>query len=197
VHSPSRGVTRHVADAALRQITLTTCRCGCHSDEASRDVVEQSSQTLSELVHGGHLVVVAGHVTYVANDINAVSVQVRCPPNWAPVVNGNETACGSHQRRPLHASRFTTTTTFITYLRCTFIRSSHLNAGSRVVSMLDSGAEGPGFKSQPRRCRVAVLGKLFTPIVPHQAAKLVAVLLRVARVTAGLVESNGSLLSGL
>jgi len=26
--------------------------------------------------------------------------------------------------------------------------------GSRVVSVLDSGAEGPGFKSQPRLCRV-------------------------------------------
>jgi len=38
--------------------------------------------------------------------------------------------------------------------------------GSRVVSALDSGAEGPGFKSQSRRCRVTVLGKLFTPIVP-------------------------------
>ena len=38
--------------------------------------------------------------------------------------------------------------------------------GSRVVSVLDSGAEGPGFKSQSRRCRVIVLGKLFTPIVP-------------------------------
>ena len=32
------------------------------------------------------------------------------------------------------------------------------------VSVLDSGAEG--FKSQPRRCWVSVLGKLFTPIVP-------------------------------
>ena len=31
----------------------------------------------------------------------------------------------------------------------------------------------------------------------HQAAKLVAALLRVARVTAGLAESNGSLLPGL
>ena len=31
----------------------------------------------------------------------------------------------------------------------------------------------------------------------HQAAKLIAVLLRVARVTAGLAESNGSLLPGL
>ena len=31
----------------------------------------------------------------------------------------------------------------------------------------------------------------------HQAAKLVAALLRVVRVTAGLAENNGSLLSGL
>ena len=38
--------------------------------------------------------------------------------------------------------------------------------GSRVVSVLDSGIEGPGFISQPRRCPVTVLGKLFTPIVP-------------------------------
>ena len=40
--------------------------------------------------------------------------------------------------------------------------------GSRVVSVLDSGAVEPGFKSQPRRCRggLTVLGKLFTPIVP-------------------------------
>jgi len=65
-----------------------------------------------------------------------------------------------------------------------------------VVSVLDSGAEGPGFKSQSRRYRVIVLGKLFTSIV-HQAANLVAALLRVARVTAGLAESNGSLPPGL
>jgi len=38
-------------------------------------------------------------------------------------------------------------------------------------------------------CRVTVLGKLFTPFV-HQAAKLVAALLRVAGVTGGLAESN-------
>jgi len=37
--------------------------------------------------------------------------------------------------------------------------------GSRAVSMLDSGAVGPGFKSQLRCCQVTVLGKLFTPIV--------------------------------
>ena len=51
--------------------------------------------------------------------------------------------------------------------------------------MLDSSAAGPGFKSQPRRCRVAVLGKLFT-----KQRNLVAVLLRVARVTAGLALGN-------
>ena len=38
--------------------------------------------------------------------------------------------------------------------------------GSRVVSVLDSGAEGTRFKLQSRHCRVTVLGKLFTPIVP-------------------------------
>jgi len=38
--------------------------------------------------------------------------------------------------------------------------------GSRVVSALDSGAVGPGFKSQSQHCLVTVLGKLFTPIVP-------------------------------
>ena len=65
-----------------------------------------------------------------------------------------------------------------------------------MVSVLDSGAVGPGFKSQPRRCRVTVLGKLFTPIVPlHQAAKLVAALSRVARVTAGLAESNAGFMT--
>jgi len=67
-----------------------------------------------------------------------------------------------------------------------------------MVSMLDSGAEGPGFKSQSRRCRVTVFSKLFTPIVLlFTKQQLVAVLLRVAGVTAGLVESNGSLLPGL
>ena len=68
--------------------------------------------------------------------------------------------------------------------------------GSRVVSVLDSGAVGPGFKLQPQRCRVTVLGKLFTPNVPlytKQRNKLVAAVLGVARVTAGLAETNGSL----
>ena len=46
------------------------------------------------------------------------------------------------------------------------ILTQSLWLGSRVVSVLDPGAENRGFKSQSRRCRVTVLGKLFTPIVP-------------------------------
>ena len=57
---------------------------------------------------------------------------------------------------------FQKATTFLFFIRLT----RALWLGSRVVSVLGSGAEGPGFKSQPRRCRVTVLGKLFTPIVP-------------------------------
>jgi len=50
----------------------------------------------------------------------------------------------------------------LTYLLIVHVRW----LGSRVVNVVDSGAEAPGFKSQPRRCRVTVLGKLFTPVVP-------------------------------
>jgi len=50
--------------------------------------------------------------------------------------------------------------------RCDTICTSGTSGwlGSRVVSVLDLGAVGPGFKSQPRRCRVTVLGKLFSPL---------------------------------
>jgi len=51
----------------------------------------------------------------------------------------------------------------------------------RVVSVLDSGAEGPRQTVHIHRASV------------HQAAKLVAAILRAARVTAGLEKSNGSL----
>ena len=71
--------------------------------------------------------------------------------------------------------------------------------GSRVVSVLDSGAECP-------RVQIAVAtlsgNSLRQTVHTHcasvyQAAKLVAALLRVAGVTAGLAESNGSLPPGL
>ena len=68
-----------------------------------------------------------------------------------------------------------------------------------MVSVLDSDAVGPGFKSQSRRCLVTVLSQLFTPIVPlfTKQQNMVAALLRVAEVTTGLAESNGCLQSGL
>jgi len=85
--------------------------------------------------------------------------------------------------------------------KCTIYKLSLRLRGSvaKLVSVLDSGAVRPGFKSQPRCCRVTVLGKFFTPIVPLFAKqwKLVAALLRVAMVTVRLAESNGSLLPGL
>ena len=48
----------------------------------------------------------------------------------------------------------------------TFEMAIRYNSRSRVVSVLGSGAEGPGFESQPRRCQETVLGKLCIPIVP-------------------------------
>jgi len=70
--------------------------------------------------------------------------------------------------------------------------------GSRVVSVLDSGAEGPGFKSQPRRCAVSLRQTVHTHCASvHQAAKFVVALLRAVKVTAGLGESNDSLPPGL
>jgi len=64
-----------------------------------------------------------------------------------------------------------------------------------VVSVLHSGAEEPA--------AATLLGNSLRQTVHthrtsvHQAAKLVATLLRVARVTAGMAESNGSLPPGL
>ena len=67
--------------------------------------------------------------------------------------------------------------------------------GSRVVSVLDSGAEGPGFKSLSGNCLRQTVHTHCASV--HQAAKLVAAVLEVAGVTAGLAESNGSLPPGL
>ena len=59
-----------------------------------------------------------------------------------------------------------------------------------MVSVLDSGADRPGFESQPQTVHTHCA-------CVHQAAKFVAALLRVAGVTAGLAGSNDSLQSGL
>ena len=64
--------------------------------------------------------------------------------------------------------------------------------------MLDSGAEGPVFKSVATLSGNSLRQTVHTRRASvHQAAKLVAVLLMVAGVTAGLAESNSSLPAGL
>jgi len=62
--------------------------------------------------------------------------------------------------------------------------------GSRVVSVLDSGAEGPGFKSQSGNSLRQTVHTHCASV--HQAAKLVAALLKVAGITAGLAESSAA-----
>ena len=50
--------------------------------------------------------------------------------------------------------------------------------GSRVVSVLDSGTEGPGFKSQSRRCRVTVCSHPLCLFSPSSKIGTVAALFR-------------------
>ena len=63
--------------------------------------------------------------------------------------------------------------------------------------MLDSGAVGPGFKSQPRRLSGNSLRQTVHThrASVHQAAKLIAALSRVAWVTAGLAKSNAAFMT--
>jgi len=70
--------------------------------------------------------------------------------------------------------------------------------GSRVVSVLDSSAEGPGSNKAATLSGNSLRQTAHTHCAfVHLAAKLLAALLRVAGVTAGLTESNGSLPPGL
>ena len=63
-----------------------------------------------------------------------------------------------------------------------------------MISVLDSGAEGPGFKSLSGNSLRQNDHTHYASV--HQAAKLVAARLRVAGVTAGLAEINGNLPPG-
>ena len=58
--------------------------------------------------------------------------------------------------------------------------------------MLDSGAVGPGYKSQSLSGNSLRQTAHIHGASVHQAAKLVAALLTVPRVTAGLAERNGT-----
>jgi len=74
-----------------------------------------------------------------------------------------------------HHSIFTGRTLFLTpYQQCQSTEGKlAVNRGwrgSRVVSVLDSGAEGPGFKSQSRRCRVVTRQRLRQTVHTHRAS---------------------------
>ena len=96
------------------------------------------------------------HPTSVANSIRrrasstcTCSRSTRSPPHYSSTVSPclHDNTDGSMQQRSTSHS------------------TQNGWLGSRVVSALDSGTEGPRFKSQSRRCRVTVL-ELFTPTVP-------------------------------
>jgi len=64
--------------------------------------------------------------------------------------------------------------------------------------MLDSSTEGPGFVAAETLSGNSLRQTVQTLRASvHPAAKLVAALIRVAGITAGLVESNGSVPPGL
>ena len=106
-------------------------------------------------------------------------------------------------RRPAHSAHSTHTCTGPIYTISYDLSYDYLKVivkstynGSRVVSVLDLGAEGPGFISQSRRCRVTVCSHPSCLYSPSSETDIAA-LLKVARVTAGLAESNDNLPAGL
>jgi len=92
-------------------------------------------------------------VSPTAEPATAMPHAATMPRSTLPPISHKRDISSANINRPLHVSSV--------HPYCKGGRFS-----SRVVSVLDSGAVGPGFKSQPRRCRVTVLGKLFTSIVP-------------------------------
>ena len=80
-----------------------------------------------------------------------------------------------------------------------YVRSNSKSLGNRVVSSEEEKRKAAvGRICRKRRAGVVEFSYIHTRrACVHQAAKLVAALLRVARVTVGLAESNGSLPPGL
>jgi len=122
-------------------------------------------QTLNDILIGS---AVFAQLTYM---VVGRFVHLRCSVDW----DDSYTWCGWVQAADHVTTRITLTCRWTWKLATKCARFTHYVLighydlgwlGSRVVSMLDSGAERPGFKSQRRRCRETVLGRLFTPIVP-------------------------------
>ena len=123
-----------------------SCTCCCQSNQPMR--TNLSCLTKHQAVES--------HYSSVLGACQLVVGAVRAERQAGPV----EMLGVQNRKTFLHDKRARTTRR----RPCAHIHKRSL--GSRVVSVLDSGAVGRGFMSQPRRCRVTVLGKLFTPIVP-------------------------------
>ena len=67
---------------------------------------------------------------------------------------------------PITETRFSSGGVVIRCVLPPFRQLRSLNRGGSVAEWLARWTQIAGFKSQPRRCRLTVLGKLFTPIVP-------------------------------
>jgi len=91
-----------------------------------------------------------------------------------------------------------------------FLHSDHINLQIKMTIDTQGGSEAEWFAcwTQAQKARVQIAAATLSGnslrqtahtycASVHQAAKLVAALLRVVRVTAGLAESNGSLPPGL
>jgi len=86
------------------------------------------------------------------------------PPTTCHVSRLHSCCCCCHRPVVQHQSSNKSFTPAPLSSLCASIPPAYEWLGSRLVSVLDSSAEGPGFKSQSRRCRVIVLGKLLTLI---------------------------------
>ena len=73
---------------------------------------------------------------------------------WHTTLRGHPSSSTEYTYRMIHCIKFVTRW-----------------LGSRVVSVLDSAAEGSGFRLKLQCCRVTVLGKPFTPIMPQRFTK--------------------------
>ena len=117
------------------------------TDESADDMTAaDTAPSPMNVTHDGHrYCITIGRIIFSSSGVIGIRCRGRSVLVQSVQIHGA-------RRTPLH------------YINGMYLPSGWLS--SRVVSVLDSGAEGTGFKSQSRRCRVTVLGKLFTPIVP-------------------------------
>jgi len=120
--------------------TLAGCARGLVSF-ASYAISMHTMHRVDTAITGNHVLYGGAHWRHLANTIK-----------WINLCGNGDVTCRYH--------------CCVNSLHLTIHYIQHGWLGNQVVSVLDSGTEGSGFKLQPRHCRVTALGKLFTPIMP-------------------------------